>query len=200
MRRHAVRLLIVAAVAGITAVVAAPSAGGPVVPDRALAAVAGPLPVSQDKCVSLIQRQGAWTLVNACASCRTAKVERKRPGTAVPVNRSYTLPARARAPLGFKGPGRTRLTLDAPCAGAGAPKAAAALSDPVCARLARTQDGVPALVNTCDACRTVVVERLGPGTARSTQQYAIEGRAHVRLASKGAAGVRLVGERQCRAP
>lgn len=71
------------------------------------------------RCVKIVRdpQVNRETLVNTCAKCVLAKVERKRPGSAsdTPSMREYTMVPGARQPLPFMGPGSSRITGELPC-------------------------------------------------------------------------------------
>lgn len=91
----------------------------------ALAAVLGALmageahAIALNRCVKIVRNPqvNRETLVNTCPKCLVAKVERRRPGSATgtPNMRDFTLPPGASQPLPFRGPGKTRITSEAPC-------------------------------------------------------------------------------------
>lgn len=75
--------------------------------------------IALNKCTRIVHNPqvNRETLVNACNQCVVARIERRRPGTGLgtPSMRDYTLPAGARQPLPFMGPGKSRITSETPC-------------------------------------------------------------------------------------
>ena len=75
------------------------AAGGPV--RQALAPLPHPfaIPVKAQRCTRLIPTGGREIIVNSCGACRTVGITRKRPGIAVPVIRSFNVPAKSTFPI-----------------------------------------------------------------------------------------------------
>lgn len=187
------------------AVAAAPAGGGgklTITPGLGAAgADAGPsarlfTPVAAPRCVGLRERIGGDTLVNACTECRVVKVSRRRPGSGPATQRTYTLVGASELPLSFRGPGQTRLLSEEACE-----SPAAAAAEPraqKCVGLQRLQTGLPALLNPCEACRLVVVERTRADGVRNLQTYALSPKTYLPLNSLGADQARILTEKSCR--
>ena len=193
-----------AAVALLAAAVPGTAQGGPV--RQALAPLPHPLavPVKAQRCTRLFPTGGREIIINACNTCQTVGITRKRPGIAVPVMRSFSVQAKSTFPVPFRGPGRSRLTSERACKGeAGAsqnlvqpgPKRK---TDNACVRLEKAKAGGVALVNKCKVCKAVLIERqnrLGGNVQR--QAYKVPGSTVMPVPSKGQARVGLVGEIAC---
>lgn len=149
------------------------------------------------QCLRLIDAPGGRLLLNACGACRVAKVQLRRPGAEAPVSRTYPVPAHARIEISIRGPNQVRLDSDQPCEGPGADAEDRRDEAPRCVQVQRPTQGVPVLVNGCELCRAVVVERVDAGGRRRQQTVALSGRSFAPLAPDGAAYARLVSERGC---
>ena len=153
--------------------------------------------VAKGQCVMLGRQSGRELLVNTCKTCGIVKVTRKRPGSNPAIHREYPVPAKSKTELSFRGPGQTRLVSDAPCfdeekaaeEDSGAKK---------CTQLQRRIDGGLVVINTCNGCRQVVTERLGPGGFKDKQTLTIAGLAYVPVKSKGASTAKILSEKKCR--
>jgi hypothetical protein len=158
-----------------------------------------------DRCVVLLRQPGGDVLVNRCGSCRTVKVSRTRPTDDPPLLRDFTLIGNGRLPLSFKGPGNTRVTSEMPCEGT--PGASPNLLKPgptlaeqtaiQCVRPVQTESQGLVLVNSCGACRSVVVERRGARGEVSHKTYSVGSRSFVPLPAEGAESGQLVKEGDC---
>ncbi len=180
------------------------AAGGPA--RQALKSLPHPLaiPVKAQRCTRLIPTGGREVIVNACNTCRVVGITRKRPGIAVPVIRSFNVPAKSTFPVPFRGPGRSRVTSERACKGeAGASKnlvepGQKKKTDKACVSLERAKTGGVALVNRCKVCKAVLIERqnrLGGNTQR--QAYKVPGSMVLPVPSQGQSRVGLVGEIDC---
>ena len=147
-------------------------------------------------CVRLAKRSGREIVVNTCGACRVVKVSRKRPGSNPASSRSYTLARSSSMPLPFRGPGRTRLLGHSPCRGKEAP--VAEVSDRRCVGLRKNGKGKTVLVNGCQVCRTVKLERIHATGQRSIQTYTIARNAYVPAPPRGAKEARVLSDRNCR--
>lgn len=189
----------------VLAVLAVAALAGPGGPAAGGEGPAGPVYeiARAQKCVRLGTQAGREILLNGCAACRIVHLERKRPGGALPSQRTYTVPERSRVTLSFRGPGRTRILTDGPCRSA-APadageKPAGDGRQATCTQFRRAKGGPLVLFNRCRVCRAVVVERAGPGGARRTQTFAVAGGSSVPVARPGApVRARIVAEKPCR--
>ncbi len=150
------------------------------------------------QCVALGKRNGRELLVNRCGSCQIVKLSRKRPGNKPAIHRTYTVPAKSKTELSFRGPGQTRVTSSRPCRPE-APKSTENESDDKkCAQFQRRIDGGVIIVNTCTACREVLTERLGAGNFKSAKTYVIAGKSYVPVESQNASQARILAERKCK--
>lgn len=147
-------------------------------------------------CVRLAKRSGREIVVNTCATCRVVKVSRKRPGSNPASFRTYTVAPSSTMTLPFRGPGRTRLNGDTPCAGKEAPVAAAA--DRQCVGLRKNDKGDTVLVNGCEVCRKVDLERIHANGERTVQVYTIARNAYVPAPPRGAKEARVLTDQNCR--
>jgi len=161
----------------------------------------GAAQAQKKSCIRLQIGEGSKVLLNVCPTCRTIKVEHKRPGADAPIFRDYTMGPTSRLPLPFRGPGRTRVIAEGACAkpgGADDAPGATGKEGETCVRLVNARGGKLALVNQCKECRSVVAERVHRGGQRTRQTLVIAGRAAVPLAREGAAQARIVSQRPCR--
>ena len=147
-------------------------------------------------CVRLTNRSGRETVVNTCATCRVIKVSRKRPGSNPASFRNYTVAPRTIMTLPFRGPGHTRLHGDTPCDGKEAPAAKAA--DRQCIALRKNDKGSNMLVNGCEVCRKVELERTHANGERTIQVYTIARNAYVPTPARGAKTARILTDQDCR--
>jgi hypothetical protein len=76
--------------------------------------VAGPA-LAAGPCVSLFTDADGDVLRNRCGLCMEVGVERRRPGGGGASLRTFVLGPSSDQPLGFRGPGQTRLTSERPC-------------------------------------------------------------------------------------
>ena len=154
------------------------------------------------KCVRLVKDEGGRTLVNLCTGCRKVKISHQRPGQGAPFFRDRIVPGRGRVRVGLLGPGRTRVVDDQDCGGGrqvspASPESPELGNAPRCVRLARAGNGGLLMVNTCNTCRAVTVERVQATGRRTTSLYAVRAGATVPLAPQGAAQFRLPAEQPC---
>ena len=160
-----------------------------------------PPPVQADTCVRLVKAQGREILVNTCDSCRTAKVERDRPGSAtgVPSMREYLIPAGGRQPLTFRGAGRTRVMSSLACPARGAKKAPGELGPDgkVCVQIG-DQPGIGRiLVNTCKECRLVTLQRTGRGGVSKRAQSALAARSFLAVDTANGTTSTIIQDAPC---
>ncbi|MDP6573776.1 MAG: hypothetical protein QGI06_09745 [Rhodospirillales bacterium] len=148
------------------------------------------------RCVRLAKRSGREIVVNACGTCRIVKVSRKRPGSNPASSRTYTMARSSTMPLPFRGPGRTRLLGDQPCKGKDASPAEA--SDRQCVALRKNKTGKTVLVNGCEVCRKVSLERIHANGERTVQFYTIARNAYVPAPPRGARSARVLSDQNCR--
>ena len=147
-------------------------------------------------CVRLAERSGREIVVNTCGTCRVVKVSRKRPGSNPASSRTYTVAPSSAMTLPFRGPGRTRLNGDTPCEGKEAPVAEAA--DRQCVGLRKNDKGDTVLVNGCEVCRKVDLERIHANGERTVQVYTIARNAYVPAPARGAETARVLTDQDCR--
>ncbi|MGB0670628.1 MAG: hypothetical protein ACPGNT_03975 [Rhodospirillales bacterium] len=150
-------------------------------------------------CVNLVSNQGRPTLINRCNECRIATLERKRPGDQVPITRHYTMPASAKVEGIYHGSGRARITDDRSCS---EPTAESADANGVqsadgqnCIGLQATDSGMVA-INSCNACRVAVVERLSRGS-QTRATVSVGPRSYAAMSRDGALQARVVAEAAC---
>jgi hypothetical protein len=169
-------------------------------------ATAWPGPAAGSACVQVVNRVGSETLVNTCGVCRSVSIIRSRQGHQTPTQRTFRVLANATFDLPFKGSGASRITGDEPCEGA--PGAAVNLvnpkqvpasdTTPTCVELYQLKDGAVAMLNACNACRSVTVARVGTQGGETRQIYALAARTPMALEALGAASARIVGETACK--
>jgi hypothetical protein len=158
------------------------------------------------KCSRLLKTTGGEQLINSCNSCRIIKLQRKRPGTNAPINRTYTVPPNTTTNLSFRGPGNSRVLSDTSCYPVAfnnmgkknniSPKRA----DKRCILMQRVEKaGIAglALANTCKECRIAVVDRVDSRGSRRSQNVVIGGNSVVPLPSKGASQAGIMSEKSC---
>jgi hypothetical protein len=156
-----------------------------------------PLLVSvKGRCISTKRnRAGRDVLVNRCNQCRIIKIQRKTRGSSFPQSRSYRVGARKEVQLSFKGRGQTRLLSEQPCESEQEAALDHAYKD--CAKIAKRNDGTPALINACPICRGVVVQRIAANGSSQRQVYTMTGESIIRIPLRGAAVLRVVSELSC---
>lgn len=153
-----------------------------------------------DACVRLVRVPGGETLVNGCDQCRQVNVQRRRPGGGVPSVRKITLPQKSAQPLPFRGPGHTRITGVGGCEGKGdAPfRTGSQMTEASnCVRFEQTATGEAVLVNTCQVCRTVGVERADTAGRATQARYAVPARSMMPFKARGAATARIISDDVC---
>ena len=151
-------------------------------------------------CARVVRHASGDMVENKCVSCRLVSVQRTRPGANKPTSRTVTVPKRARQPLPFLGPGRTRITADRACPGAAPePLRADKVSSPdqKCVRLLKTRAGGAALVNPCQVCRTVKVEFIDTAGNRTHRAFAIAPRSPMGFPATGLAKARILTDAPC---
>ncbi|NQU58836.1 MAG: hypothetical protein HQ513_16530 [Rhodospirillales bacterium] len=159
------------------------------------------------KCSRLIKTVGGEQLINTCGSCRIVKIQRKRPSSAAPINRTLTVPPKTTTDLSFRGPGQSRILSDTPCRPSAAGSAPTGASKSTksdgkrCIVLQRTDKaGVTglALANTCNECRMAVVDRIDGEGARKSQSIAIGGRSLMPIPALGALQAAILDDQPCK--
>jgi hypothetical protein len=159
---------------------------------------------AKSRCVR-IQRQGnIETLYNTCNTCVVASIIRSRPGNAVPVGREFNVQANSEFPSPFKGPGRSRIKSERACPGEkGAEKDLLESfnkpdTQPQCVSMVQGGDNGVMLVNKCNMCKAVAIERVtADGSARSRDYMALAGGAQIPVRANGFAGIGLLAEIDC---
>jgi len=159
-------------------------------------------PVDAASCVRIIRQGNSEVLYNKCNACRVVSLMRQRAGNALPVRREFTLSARSKFPVPFRGPGRTRITNDMGCKGeANAQKlqqSKPARTGKQCVQLTQGPSGSVVLANSCKSCRGVAIKRMNiSGRSLGQQVYKLLPQAVVSVKSKGAARVALLAEVAC---
>ena len=151
--------------------------------------------VAAKRCLRIGQSGGTSTLVNLCGTCVSAKLEHHRPSGNFPIHRDITVPRRgsAQLPLSFRS-GRTRVLEEQRCGGGATIEANAEH----CVALQQARDGNRLLVNTCRACRDVVVERVSSRGDRSMRTYTIDSMTYLPYGAAGTDRTRVLLEKPCR--
>ena len=166
-----------------------------------------PTAEAKQKCTRLVKTLRGEQLINSCSSCRIVQLQRKRPSSAAPINRTYTLAQNTTTDLSFRGPGQSRILSDSSCrpsANYKAPTAAqkAIMSDgKQCIIMQRADNnGVTglALANTCKECRMAVVDRINGKGERRSQSIAISGRSLIPIAALGAMQAAILDDQPCK--
>ncbi len=156
------------------------------------------LAIGISQCVTLAGGSGNKRLINRCPVCRVVKVERTRPGASAPVYRKFTLPRNSRISVSLYGPGRSRVVSDTPCAGADKRNRQIVSKAGTCVRFNRKGDGL-VLVNSCQVCRSVMLERTNKNGSRKNQSFAIAPRTIVPVAARGSVSAKILNEMTCMA-
>lgn len=147
------------------------------------------------QCLVIDRQSGFETIVNLCQECRTANVQHKRPGQ-VAIHRQMPVPGGAKVQLPFRGPGKTRISSETYC---GNKNPALQLeTDRKCVSIKPLKNAGMTLVNVCEKCRQVVIERVGGSGRASRSVNAVNGRSYVPLPRDGANSARILDERACR--
>lgn len=156
------------------------------------------------QCVRLVPTQTGEKLVNLCQSCRMATVMRSRTASQTPVSRQFSLRPRSEFDLPFKGPGRTRITVDTACEGTPgaapniAAEAEAAADRRKCMRLTAAPDGGLQLVNGCTLCRTAEVRRIDAAAKNyADESFSVPGGKVAPVPAKGYAHAVVIAEAAC---
>ena len=162
-------------------------------------AIIGAAPAAADnRCTRLLRTTGGDVVVNTCETCREVSVVRRRPTGGAPSQRTYIVSAESRFPLPFRGPGHTRITSERACPGAAPPPAGNQRTEAsACVQFRRTQDGRTVLINPCQECRTVQVERRDTAGNRAQSTVAVGPQAMVPFRAGGAAEAEIVAEKPC---
>lgn len=150
------------------------------------------------QCVSIAHKNGQEILTNSCGSCRVVDIERRRPGTSKPTSHTYTLPTGAPLPLSFRGPGATRIGAERPCDNTAPPQGNANADDgKACVSFQQSPSAGPIMLNGCNSCRLVVVERVNATGGERHNRYSLVGNSYVPVRADGAASARIVSDGPC---
>ncbi len=151
--------------------------------------------VAVKRCLRIRQSGGTSTVVNLCGACVSAKLQHQRPRGDFPIHRDVVVPERGtvQLPLSFRS-GRTRVLEEQRCGGGAAIEA----NGEQCVDLQQARDGNRLLVNTCRACRAVVVERVSGQGDRSMRTYTINAMTYLPYGAAGKDRARVLLERPCR--
>ncbi|MDP7652263.1 MAG: hypothetical protein QGF38_11235 [Rhodospirillales bacterium] len=151
--------------------------------------------IAVKRCLRIRQSGGSSTLVNLCGTCVSAKLQHQRPRGDFPIHRDVVVPERGsvQLPLSFRS-GRTRVLDEQRCGGGAAIKANAEQ----CVDLQQARDGNRLLVNTCRACRAVVVEQVSSQGDRSMRSYTINAMTYLPYGKAGTDRTRVLVEKPCR--
>jgi hypothetical protein len=152
-----------------------------------------------------VPTQTGEKLVNLCQSCRMATVMRSRTASQTPVSRQFSLRPRSEFDLPFKGPGRTRITVDTACEGTpgaspnlAAEAEAAAAEAQKCMRLTPSPEGGLQLVNGCTGCRTAEVRRIDARAKNyADESFSVPGGKAAPVPPKGYAHAVVIAEAAC---
>jgi len=151
-----------------------------------------------DRCVRLVRVPGGETLVNGCDQCKMINVQRRRPGVAVPSVRKITLPQQSSQPLPFRCPGQTRVIGVGTCQDEAPFRTGTKMTEPAkCVRFEQTATGDAMLVNSCQVCRVVGVERMDTRGKATPARYAVPARTMMPFKARGAATARIVSDDVC---
>ena len=159
------------------------------------------------KCSRLFKTTGGEQLINSCNSCRIVKLQRKRPGAAAPITRTYTVPPKTTTNLSFRGPGRSRVLSDTSCRlgaledkknGSNQSTSSVGKRCILMQRVDKVGYTGLALTNTCKECRIAVVDRVDFSGSRRSQNIAISGNSIISLPAKGAAQAGIMSEKSCK--
>jgi len=151
-----------------------------------------------DRCVRLIRVPGGETLVNGCDQCRQVNVQRRRPGGCGPSVRKIRLPQKTKQALPFRGPGHTRIIGVGTCGDEAPFRTGTKMSEPAkCVRFEQTAAGDAVLVNSCQVCRVVGVERMDGRGKATPARYAVLARTMMPFKAQGAAQARIISDDVC---
>ena len=119
------------------------------------------------RCARLVHQGGREIIVNDFPQCKVVNITRKRPGSAVPVSRTFNVRPKSTFQVPFRGPGRSRVTSVLPCKGEASTARNLVDDKPAtkpakaCVSLAKGKAGGIVLVNKGKACKAVLIERQG---------------------------------------
>jgi hypothetical protein len=169
-------------------------------PASAINTQAPPLatPVMLAKCIRVTKVAGRETLLNRCKECRRVTLNRRRPGGAATADRTFRLIGKSHQTLSFRGPGRTRITSDVPCADvADIDALGRTKKNKKCGAIKDVRGRGPTLLNACMKCRLITLERIYPGSGNTKQPYTIGGKAYIPLPLHGARKARITDDKAC---
>jgi len=157
-------------------------------------------PAEAGECVFAAFRDGGTVLINRCAECRIAELERVRLGAERPSERSVVVPARSTVQSPFRGKARTRLLRDRACRQAPQQDAttAAAPDGRTCVNLHRLRDGSVAAINGCGSCRSILLERKTAEGQAKQSSYNLAARGRLPVQARGYASARILSDSPCR--
>jgi hypothetical protein len=155
-------------------------------------------PVMLNQCVRVAKVAGRETLLNHGKECRRITLNRRRPGGAPAVDRTFHLIGKSHQTLSFQGPGVTRLTSDVPCADvADIDFLGRTKKNKKCVALKDVRRRGPTLLNACMKCRLITLERIYPDSGNTKKPYTIGGKAYVRVPLHGARKARITSDKAC---
>lgn len=166
-----------------------------------LVASASPSAYAAAECARVTRVAGQVILTNICGQCRNIQVVKDRGGNALPSLRTFVLNGGEQFPLPFKGPGATRVVSDGNCREDSQigqheqHKIAEALRQ--CILPAQTSRGV-VLANSCNTCRSIVIERRYIDGRETHKSYALDAGEVLAFADEGAAGADIIHDGPCR--
>ena len=155
------------------------------------------------KCVRLSRKGSSETLVNSCGGCRIVAVSRKRSGIAMPILRNFNVHPNAPYTLPFKGPGRSRITIIQNCQSNEADakdtiKRKAGNELGKCVVLKQMGNGSAVMINKCNTCRGVAVQRINKnGKAMNRQTFKLKSNQSIIVKPKGAVQLGIIAEIAC---
>ncbi len=152
-------------------------------------------PVRTLKCLVLDRQGGFESIVNFCDECRTAKVSRKRPGQNL-IHRTLPIPGNKKVSTPFRGPGKTRIITETFCGNKD--PATKRENDRQCVGIRPMRKTAFTLVNVCEKCRQVVIEREAGKGQKTRTVSVVNGRSYMPLPQEGMVNARIIDERACR--
>lgn len=153
------------------------------------------------RCVRLLRRGNAETLVNTCGTCKIVGITRKRTGVAIPIRRSFNIQGGTSLSMPFRGPGNSRVTSTQSCQDEAADardhdKAKTATNS--CVALKQATGGKVVLVNSCGTCRGAAIERMDRnGRVLNRQAFKIKPKDAATVVPQGAAKVGIIADFAC---
>jgi hypothetical protein len=152
------------------------------------------------ECARISRVVGQSMLTNTCGECRSIQVIKDRSGNALPSMRTFVLNGGEQFPLPFKGTGGTRVTIDAPCQEQTKldqiREKEVANAVRRCIFPMQTARGL-VLVNGCDSCRAIVVERRYMDGREIHKSYAMQSKDVLAFSEEGAVAAQIIHDAAC---